>query len=356
MLTHNLGGGTERFVKEEIIRQEKRGAGVFLIRPFLENSFVISTPAIKSLTNIPPFELTDTARIISAVKELKVTEIQFHHMAGMNLGVVDLVRTLVGNCGISLKIYVHDYLSICPRVNLVDGSGRYCGEPSTKQCNHCLETNSSGFGKVDIVAWRQQFQALFSVASEIVVPDTDVSARIKKYSDNGHINVVPHEAPLDFALHKVKRGSPGDSELRIVVIGAISQIKGLDVLLACAEDARRRQLPLVFTVLGYTSNDVKAKDAGIQVTGRYSETDGLTMLAALQPHAVFLPSIWPETYCYTLSLALEARLPVFAFNLGAIASRLRALGLDQNLTSIENASNISALNDWLIAKCRASAD
>jgi len=188
------------------------------------------------------------------------------------------------------------------------------------------------------------------------VPDTDVSARIKKYSDNGHINVVPHEAPLDFALHKVKRGSPGDSELRIVVIGAISQIKGLDVLLACAEDARRRQLPLVFTVLGYTSNDVKAKDAGIQVTGRYSETDGLTMLAALQPHAVFLPSIWPETYCYTLSLALEARLPVFAFNLGAIASRLRALGLDQNLTSIENASNISALNDWLIAKCRASAD
>ena len=355
MLAHNLGGGTERFVNEEISRQRKQGAGVFLMRPFLESSFVISTPAIKNLNNIPPFELADRVRVFAMVKNLKITELQFHHMVGMNLDILELVRDLVKSCGLDLKIYIHDYLSICPRVNLVDGSGRYCGEPSTQQCKYCLETNGSSFGKVDIVAWREAFHALFFVASEIVVPDVDVSTRLKKYFCDLHFNVVPHEPSLDFALSKAVSTQSGNDTLRIVVIGAISQIKGFDVLLACAKDAKERSLPLAFSVLGYTSNDEKAREAGIQVTGRYSEAEGMARLVEIRPHAVFLPSILPETYCFTLSLALKAGLPVFAFDLGAIASRLKSLGLDQNLTNIENASNITALNDWLIEKCRATA-
>ena len=39
---------------------------------------------------------------------------------------------------------------------------------------------------------------------------------------------------------------------------------------------------------------------------------------------VKLPSVWPETYSYTLSIALQAGLPVAAFDIGAIARRIRA--------------------------------
>ena len=44
---------------------------------------------------------------------------------------------------------------------------------------------------------------------------------------------------------------------------------------------------------------------------------------------------WPETYSYTLSLALQAGRPVCAFDIGAIARRLRDIGEDEQLLPLE---------------------
>ncbi|MGH7161745.1 MAG: hypothetical protein ACREFS_16910, partial [Acetobacteraceae bacterium] len=40
----------------------------------------------------------------------------------------------------------------------------------------------------------------------------------------------------------------------------------------------------------------------------------------------FLPSVWPETWCFTLSEAWWAGLDVAAFDLGTQAARIRATG------------------------------
>jgi hypothetical protein len=50
------------------------------------------------------------------------------------------------------------------------------------------------------------------------------------------------------------------------------------------------------------------------------------LLRREQPDFAWLPSVWPETWCYTLDYALDAGLPVVAFDLGAIAERLREAG------------------------------
>jgi glycosyltransferase involved in cell wall biosynthesis len=47
------------------------------------------------------------------------------------------------------------------------------------------------------------------------------------------------------------------------------------------------------------------------------------LLGREAPHAVFLPSVWPETWCYTLSHAIASGLPVAAFDIGAMGERLR---------------------------------
>ena len=39
-----------------------------------------------------------------------------------------------------------------------------------------------------------------------------------------------------------------------------------------------------------------------------------------------LPSIWPETWCYTLGIAWQAGLRAAVFDLGALAERVRAGG------------------------------
>jgi hypothetical protein len=65
-----------------------------------------------------------------------------------------------------------------------------------------------------------------------------------------------------------------------------------------------------------------------------------------QPDIAWLPSVWPETWCYTLDYALAAELPVVAFDMGAIAERLRATGTGELLPLELQPSQI---NDRLIA-------
>ena len=136
--------------------------------------------------------------------------------------------------------------------------------------------------------------------------------------------------------------------MRVGLIGAIGGHKGYEVLLGCARDAAARRLPLEFVVIGYTENDKPLLKTGkVFITGRYSEIEAPHLLRRERPDIVFLPSVWPETWCYTLDYALAAGLPVVSFDLGAIAERLRAAGhgmlLPLNLSSRQ-------INDRLLGR------
>ena len=81
-------------------------------------------------------------------------------------------------------------------------------------------------------------------------------------------------------------------------------------------------------VIGHTEDDARLLKTGkVFVTGRYSEGEAPHLLRRERPDLVFLASVWPETWSYVLDEALEAGLPVVAFDLGAIAERLRAAKL-----------------------------
>jgi GT2 family glycosyltransferase len=114
--------------------------------------------------------------------------------------------------------------------------------------------------------------------------------------------------------------------IRIALIGAIGEHKGYRFLLDCARDARARRLPIEFVVIGYTQDDAALLKTGkVFITGRYGEAEVPHLLRREQPEIVWLPSVWPESWSYTLDYALAAGLPVLAFDLGAIAERLRAV-------------------------------
>jgi hypothetical protein len=80
-------------------------------------------------------------------------------------------------------------------------------------------------------------------------------------------------------------------------------------------------------VIGYTENDRPLLRTGrVDVTGRYVDAEVLHLLRREQPDLMFLPSVWPETWCYALDHVLSAGLPAVAFDIGAMAERLRATG------------------------------
>jgi glycosyltransferase involved in cell wall biosynthesis len=112
----------------------------------------------------------------------------------------------------------------------------------------------------------------------------------------------------------------------VAVIGAIGLHKGAAVLLDCAIDAAERDLPIEFHVVGYTDRDKDLISTGrVKITGPYAEEDLQDKLKSARCQIAWLPSVWPETYCYTLSSAIQGQLYPLAFDLGAIAERIRAL-------------------------------
>ena len=52
------------------------------------------------------------------------------------------------------------------------------------------------------------------------------------------------------------------------------------------------------------------------------------LIEQVDPDVIWVPSLWPETYCYTLTAALVSGRAVAAFDLGAQANRLRAARRD----------------------------
>jgi hypothetical protein len=115
--------------------------------------------------------------------------------------------------------------------------------------------------------------------------------------------------------------------MRICVIGAIGPHKGYGILLACAEDAAARDLPLDFVIVGYSTDDAALFATGrVFVTGRYQEDEAVALVRRQGADYAFVPSVCPETWCYAISVAWDAGLQVAAFDLGAPAERIGATG------------------------------
>ena len=331
IVTHNRGGGTERHVQEDIEQFISKGYGVFLLRPVKHKpAFVqLSHPQLKFLPNREEIAFNDTSTLGGALRDLNITEIHTHGLVDFLPDAPRQLCKLAAAMDGRLEINLHDYKVICPRINLTDGDGCYCHEPDERHCNICLKSYGSDFNVTDITQWRTMHHQVLGMADEILVPDIDMAQRLRNYFPDFEFKVSPHDS-LSECVSEMQLPQISDNEkLRVVLIGAISRIKGYDVLLSVARWVKKKKLPVEFVVMGYSMNDAKLRNAGVVVTGKYHETDALKTLNSLEPHLIWLPSIWPETFSYTLSIAMQANFPVTAFDIGAISSRLRQCDRDQ---------------------------
>lgn len=331
VVSHKRGGGTEQHIQEDTRSFIEEGYGVFFLRPVVENGTVtIEHPLVKKLPNLGAFDLLQQKELTQELRTLGVTEVHVHSLIDFHQDAPSLVLMLIKKLKVSWKMNIHDYEVICPRINLVDYSGDYCHEASIDSCNRCIGAREQPpMPAKNIESWRDKYKPFLLSAPHISCPDQDVADRLVRYFPEVLPTVSPHEdfqVPSPF-VPAIQEGQV----LRVVIIGAISKIKGAGVLLACALDAKKRGLPIRFSVLGHATYTKTLERAGVNITGRYLESQSLQRISQLNPHVCWFPAIWPETYSYTLSLALKSRLEVFAFDIGAIASRLKVLGRTQGV-------------------------
>lgn len=316
---HNRVGGTMRHL-EEI------GAHLSAQASFLRLS---PSPGGVNLKLEGPCEAMDLYfaiphqqdSLLQILKQLQVGHVHFHHLLGHDPFVFGLADML----GVPHDFTVHDYYSFCPQISLTDASHQYCGEQGLEQCHQCLKRNPAP-GHVDIEIWRAPYANLLSKARYVISPSIDAGERILNYAPSAHVQVVPHAQLL---LRQPETPSPQpsirppDKPLKIVVLGALSQIKGADVVEAVALLASKQKAPIEIHLLGYGYRQLRTQPhARLTVHGAYEDKDLPALLKWLQPDVVWFPALWPETYSYTLSASLEAGLPIVAPQLGAFAERL----------------------------------
>ena len=115
--------------------------------------------------------------------------------------------------------------------------------------------------------------------------------------------------------------------MRVCVVGAISYEKGYNSLLQCAQMVATTKMPLEFVVVGHTCDDIPLLDTGaVRITGKYAQSETVTLIRAQQADFAWLPSVWPETWCYVLTEIWKAGLYVVVHDIGAQTERVRATG------------------------------
>jgi glycosyltransferase involved in cell wall biosynthesis len=266
-----------------------------------------------NLRHVLPRDLDALEALLAADRPVRA---EIHHLLGHDPSVMDLPARL----RIPFEIWVHDYAAFCPRIALF-AAGRYCGEPDLPGCEACVATGAEPEQPTGPAVLRARAARHFQAATRVVVPCADVLRRMRRHLPQARYEVHPWEDDTSWPPLRPPRPAPG---LRIAVVGAIGPVKGYDVLLAAARDAAERRLPLEFIVVGYSRDDAALLETGrVFVTGEFRREEAAAVIAAQDPEFAFLPSVWPETWCYALSDAWAAGLAAAVFDLGAQAERVR---------------------------------
>jgi glycosyltransferase involved in cell wall biosynthesis len=134
------------------------------------------------------------------------------------------------------------------------------------------------------------------------------------------IRIIEHGRDLVQHASIAKYPEAGEP-VRLLLLGDTTAHKGAHLLAEIQElDTERR---LEFHVLGSLS-----PGTGLAAVhhGRFERGEIAERAAPIQPAAIVLLSIWPETYSHVLTEAWSLGLPVIVSNLGALAERVTRHG------------------------------
>jgi GT2 family glycosyltransferase/glycosyltransferase involved in cell wall biosynthesis len=323
---HALGGGAKVAADDLAGRLAREHCSVLELSATAEGRWELSCFGL-------PYSLIyrypdDLSQLVDDLRDLRVWHVHYHQTMHFPMAIWNLPQQL----DVRYDFTAHDYLPICPRINLIDETGFYCDPvPSAAAiCNRCVEYNGlengleekyNEFGN-EVGQWRIHYARFLANARRVFAPSEDTARRYREFFSLENLVVQPHPEP-EYRI--VPANPPVDHGVHsVAVIGAIGDHKGYRILLKCVRSAKKEGLPLRFVVIGYTCNDAEfARYDNTVITGEY-EREQLPRLIE-QHHckvAAFL-SPWPETYSYTLSEALRAGLYPVAFDLGAIAERIK---------------------------------
>lgn len=331
LVTHDHGGGIARIIAARI--RELRGTGQ---RPILLKPDLLRPDG--TILDIGPTRVGDDTEdaypnlvfdlrremvgLLALLRGQNVRHVEFHHVLGHD----PAIHSLPARLDVPAEHVVHDYAHICKRVNLIGPARRYCGEPNLAGCTACIaEAGSELTDPISPAGLLARTKRLFAAARRVTTPSNDAAARLRRHIPGLTIEATPWEDDTSLPP-PLPPPEPGKPRL-VALVGGVGPAKGYDILLACARDAAARDLKLTFVLIGASEADDALLETGrVRITGPFPEGEAAALLRRTGAAIGFLPSIWPETWCFALGELWRGGLHVIGFDIGAQAARIRASG------------------------------
>ncbi|WP_210324559.1 glycosyltransferase [Chelatococcus reniformis] len=247
--------------------------------------------------------------------------IHIRHFCWHSVGLFDAAAML----GVPVVMSFHDFYFVCPTIKLLDHDLTYCGGTCTAGEGRCRvdlwKPRSMPTLKHRWVhAWRAMFAGQLGKCAAFVTTSPyakQVLLQAFPTLAERPFPVIPHGR--DFQGFARTAPLPSRHEpLRIVVPGNIGPPKGSELLKAVKE----LDVGNVLDIHIVGNADKGLADANITLHGAYERERATEIFAALNPHIGAILSIWPETYCHTLTELWSAGIPVLGFDLGAVGERI----------------------------------
>lgn len=335
-VTHHWGGGIERHV-QDLCRLLEGTCEVLVLRPTQTGQLRLEWA--REGEELEAWIDADNGwgNLTDLLRTTGVSRLHYHHVHGHAEKILDLARDL----DLPYDVTLHDHLPLCRRYHLVDVRRNYCGGPGYSVCS-CEPDETTQWNHLETPQWRALFHSWLRGAARVIVPSNDLSAWMRQHFPDVAFHVWTHpEMP-----------APAPRLVKVLILGAISKIKGSDVLEACLNDARARNLPIFFHLLGHLDRPLPSfPEAPLRVLGSYPDSELARLLEIERPDAFLFLSRFPETYSYTLSAAMATGKPVVAPRFGVFPERLERYGA-ATLVAVD--APAAQINDSLLEAVRAS--
>jgi GT2 family glycosyltransferase/glycosyltransferase involved in cell wall biosynthesis len=322
-LLHGWGGGIAEHIADIIRYTNELALHIVAASDRHDSDFL--NVRIGQLDWVNKISRPSFLRLIRGASDIPHLDAYLHFHS--TIGMISHTRQFTGLPGFLKVATIHDYSLRCPRIFLLTVGDRFCGLPEVETCERCirivgplkgLEEEYAQLGSVH--RWVAEGARFLSSMDRVTGPSRDLCSRFP-FPPGIRASVVAHpEGPIEpFAITQPRK------PLRVGVLGAIGPHKGSRAIGELAETIELRDLPIKLFIVGYTDDDKRFEDRSmVTITGPYEKRTATVLLQSLELDFVLIPSIWPETFSFTVSEAWSSALPVMTIFEGGHSDRVMA--------------------------------
>lgn len=250
---------------------------------------------------------------------LNIDLVHIRHLINHSFDLPEIAQKL----GIPVVLSFHDFFFICPFYVLLDENKKFCNgvcNDNELNCYVPLKSLEDINSKKFILEWRNNVLNLFKYINCFITTShvvKDIFLSIYPNMDEKNFYIIEHGR--DFFNNQFFYEKPSlEKPIKILCpANHINAMKGSEII----KSIKRYDVDskLEFHFLGNCHDGID--EIGIN-HGTFERDDFFLRVKEIKPSFIGIFSIWPETFCHTLTEAWNCGIPVLGSNLGVIQDRI----------------------------------